>query len=52
MGNDVARDIHCYVTMSNNVAMFIYYGITMHNEPFLLCIFFCMPNYDFINGNM
>ncbi len=31
MGNDVARDIHCDVTMSNDVAVYTY-GITMHND--------------------
>ncbi len=29
-GNDMASDIHCDVTMSNDVAMCIYRGITMH----------------------
>ncbi len=43
--NDVARDIHCGdITMSNGVAMCTYHGITMLNEPVLLCI--AMPNYD------
>ncbi len=27
MGNDVARDIHCDITMSNDVAMCTYHGI-------------------------
>ncbi len=29
--NDVTMDIHCDVTMSNNVAMCTYHGITMHD---------------------
>ncbi len=37
MGNDIARDIQCDI-MSNDVAMYTYHAITMHNEPFLLCI--------------
>ncbi len=45
MGNDIARDINCDVKMSNDIAMCTYHGITMHNEPFLLCIFCYMPNY-------
>ncbi len=35
IGNDVARDIHCDVTMSNDVAMckyHVYHDITMHND--------------------
>ncbi len=28
----IARDIHCDVTMSNDVAMCTYHGITMHND--------------------
>ncbi len=31
MGNDIARDVHCEITMSNDVAMCTY-GITMHND--------------------
>ncbi len=35
MYNDVTRDIHCNVTMSNEIC----YGITMHNDvAILLCI--------------
>ncbi len=30
VGNGVARDIHCDVTMSNDIAMCSYHGITMH----------------------
>ncbi len=32
MVNDVARDNHCDVTMSNDAAMCTYHGITMHND--------------------
>ncbi len=32
MGNDIARDIYCDVTMINDVAMCTYHGITMHND--------------------
>ncbi len=32
MVNDVARDIHCDVTMGNEVAMCTYHGITKHND--------------------
>ncbi len=32
MGNDIAWDIHCDITMSNDVAMCPYHGITMHND--------------------
>ncbi len=32
MGNDVARDIHCDVKTSNDVAMCTYHGITMHDD--------------------
>ncbi len=36
-GNDVARDIHCDVTMSNDVAMFVYLKFFIrHNETALL----------------
>ncbi len=52
MGNDLASDIHCEVTMSNDIAMCTYHGITIHNEPFLLYIFWSIPNYDFIMGSM
>ncbi len=31
MGNDVTRDILCDVTMSKDIAMCTYHGITMHN---------------------
>ncbi len=31
MGNDVARDMHCHVTMSNDVVI-CYVYITMHND--------------------
>ncbi len=31
-GNDVTRDIHCNITIVNDVAMCIYHGITMHNN--------------------
>ncbi len=49
-----AKDIHCNVTISNDVAMCTYHGVTIHNDykPFLLCIFCSMPNYDFIMGSM
>ncbi len=29
MGNDIARDIHCDITMSNDVDMYTYQGIIM-----------------------
>ncbi len=49
-------NIHCDITMSNDVAVCTYHDITMHNdvcyEPFLLYIFCSMPNYDFIMGSM
>ncbi len=32
MGNDVARDAHCEITMSNNVTMCTHHGFTMHND--------------------
>ncbi len=32
MGNYVARDIYCDVTMNNGVGMFTYHGITMHYD--------------------
>ncbi len=32
MGNEVARDIHCDITMSNYLAICTYHGITMHND--------------------
>ncbi len=32
MGNDVARDINCDVTMSNDIATCTYHGITLHNN--------------------
>ncbi len=42
MGNDVARDIHYDVTMSNNIAMYtVYQGITMHNDD-AMNIFYCV----------
>ncbi len=43
-----AKDIHCDITMSNDVAMCTYHAITLHNgiayESLLLCI--TTPNYD------
>ncbi len=30
--NAVARDIHCDITMSSDIAMCTYHGITMHND--------------------
>ncbi len=49
IGNNVARDIHCDVTMSNSIAICTYHGITMHNDVtmnlfILLCILCSMPN--------
>ncbi len=32
MGNDVARDAHCKITMGNDVAMCTSPGIKMHND--------------------
>ncbi len=33
MGNDAAMDIHCEVTMSSDIPMCAYHGITiMHND--------------------
>ncbi len=58
MGKAIVRDIHCDITMSNDVVMCTYHGITMHNYIamnitfFLLCILCFMPNYDFIIGSM
>ncbi len=46
MGNDVAKDIYCDVTISNSVAMYTYHDITMHDgidmsilHPFMLLLF-------------
>ncbi len=39
MGNDIARDIHCDITMSNDIVMH-----TCCYEPLLLCI--TTPTYD------
>ncbi len=51
-GNDIAGNIHCDITMSNDIAICTYHCITMHNEYVFLHIFFFMPNYDFIMGSM
>ncbi len=32
MSNDVTRDIHCDVTMSHDIDMCTYHGISMHNN--------------------
>ncbi len=32
IGNYVTRDIHCDITMSNDIVMYTYDGITMHND--------------------
>ncbi len=32
MGNDISRDIHCDITLSNYFAMCTYHGITMYSE--------------------
>ncbi len=48
MSNDVARDIHCDVTVSNDIAMCTYHGIKMDYDfamklfHLLLCI--TVPN--------
>ncbi len=55
MGNDVARDAHCEITMGNDIARDIHCDVTMSNdaaEPFLLCILCSIPNYYFITGRM
>ncbi len=48
MGNDIASNVHCEITMSN---------ATMHNdvacyEPILLCILCYMTNSNFVMGIM
>ncbi len=44
--DDIARDVHCDITMCNDIAL--YHEITLHNglayEPLVLCII--MPIYD------
>ncbi len=42
MGNDVARNVQCDITLRNDLTMCTYHGITMLND--LLCI--STPNYD------
>ncbi len=32
MGNNVTRDFHCHVTVSNDNAVYTYHDITMHND--------------------
>ncbi len=48
IGNDVARDVHCYIIMSHDVVMCTYHDVTMHTNvtrtPHLLCI--TTPNCD------
>ncbi len=39
MGNDVARDIHCDVTMNNDVPMCTC-GITMHNDVLMNLLYY------------
>ncbi len=41
MGNGTSRDIHCDITMSNDVTMHTYHDITMHNE-------FAMNNFYYV----
>ncbi len=48
MGNDLASDIHCDITMDNDIAMCTYHGMAMYHEacyyPLLLCILCSIPN--------
>ncbi len=56
MRSDVARDIHCDVTLSSDVAMCTYHGIiTMHNDVAMnvLCyVFSALYLIVFIIGSM
>ncbi len=40
MGNDIARDAHCYITMGNDIASDIHCDIIMSTDVFM-CISQC-----------